>query len=257
VGYFRLVLALIIMISHLVYVGNEWGGTSLVIFYAISGYGITASGIKPGFWQRRLWRLWPTYAAIALITTIALLMGWIPGRPFIALPYGLGWLTQVLMIVPTWPNPALVPSAWMLKWILLGYLAMWLGVSKTPERSAIWLLFSMSASVFYMARTQSYGLWYQSFLAASLATAVGACCYHMGLVFPRDGRWGSVAGALSYPVFLSHYGVGAAVASATGWSVGWPLFFASLPPTLFLSWLLWRFIDVPINQYRKSIAIHH
>ena len=248
----RLALALTIMASHLVYVGNEWAGTSLILFYVLSGYSITARGTGGNFWRGRLLRLWPTYAVIAAITQLALWLGWVPGRPYIGLARGWDAMAQLLMIVPSWPESALVPAAWMLKWILLGYLLMWLGASRTPQRTAVWLLLSLVASIFYMARTQSYGLWYQSALAASLATATGSCCYHLGLVLPRDGRWGAIAGALSYPLFLSHYGVGAAVAGVTGLGVGWPLFWASLGPTIALSWLLWRWIDAPVNRFRKS-----
>jgi peptidoglycan/LPS O-acetylase OafA/YrhL len=252
-GYFRLVLSLVIMASHLAYGGNEWSGASLICFYVLSGYSITASGINPGFWQRRLWRLWPSYLAIASVTQLALLLGWIPGRPYMGLAVGWDAVAQFFMVVPTWPALALVPTAWMLKWLLLGYLAMWLGVSKTPQRTALWVLLSLIASIFWMARTQSYGLWYQSFLCASLATAIGAATYHLGLVAPRDGRWATFAGALSYPLFLAHYGIGAAVASVTGWNTGWSLFWVSLPPTIALSITLALLVERPIARYRKRI----
>lgn len=251
-GYIRLGLSLVIMASHLVYVGNEWSGTSLVMFYILSGYGVTASGIKPGFWQRRLWRLWPSYLAIAAVTQLALLIGWVPGRPYMGLSTGWDAVAQFFMIVPTWPAPALVPTAWMLKWLMLGYLVMGLGASKTPQRTGLWMMLSLVASIFWMARTQSYGLWYQSPLCASLATAIGAACYHMGLVAPRDGRWAAFAGALSYPVFLSHYGIGAAMATITGLSPGWPLFWFSLTSTLCLSWLLVLWVEQPIARYRNA-----
>jgi peptidoglycan/LPS O-acetylase OafA/YrhL len=250
-GYLRLALSLIIMASHLVYVGNAWGGTSLVIFYILSGYGITASGIKPGFWQRRLWRLWPSYLAIAVVTQLALLLGWIPGRPYMALATGWDAVAQFFMIVPTWPEPALVPTAWMIKWLIVGYALMWMGASNTPQRTALWVLLSLVASIFWMSRTQSYGLWYQSFLCASLATSIGAACYHLGLIAPRDGRWAAFAGSLSYPVFLAHYGVGAAVASITGWAPGWPLFRDSLLPTLAISIALVLWVEQPIARYRR------
>jgi peptidoglycan/LPS O-acetylase OafA/YrhL len=249
-GYFRLALSLIIMISHLVYRGNEWGGASLILFYALSGYAITARGTGGDFWRGRLMRLWPSYAAIAAMTQVALWFGWVPGRPYIALAYSWAAVPQLLMIVPTWPEPALVPAAWMLKWILLGYVLVWLGASRTPQRSAVWLLASLVASVWWMSRTQSYGHWYISVLAASLATSAGACAYHLGLSFPRDQRWAAIAGTLSYPVFLAHYGVGAAVAGAMEWGVGWPLFWASLTPTLALSWVLVVLVEQPVLQYR-------
>lgn len=254
-GYFRLALSLVIMAAHLAYVGNEWAGASLICFYVLSGHSITASGIKPGFWQRRICRLWPSYLAIASGTQLVLLIGWVPGRPYIAPAMGWDAVAQFFMIVPTWPDLALVPTAWMIKWLIVGYLLMCLGASRTPQRTALWMLMSLIASIFWMARTQSYGLWYQSFLCASLATSIGAACYHLGLIAPCDVQGAAFAGALSYPVFLSHYGIGAAVASATGWAVGWPLFFAALPLTLALSWLLVVAVERPIARYRKTFQL--
>jgi peptidoglycan/LPS O-acetylase OafA/YrhL len=248
-GYLRLLLSIAIAKVH--WVGDDpWDYAVMGSFYLLSGYGITASGIKPGFWPRRFWRLWPSYVAIAAVTQLALLLGWVPGSPLIGLAYGWGGMLQFVMIVPTFPASSLVPTAWMIKWLLVGYLLMWLGASRTPQRSGVWVIASLMVSAFYLA-DNSYDAYYKSALFSLLFTAIGAACYHLGLIAPRDDRWASFAGALSYPVFLAHYGIGAAMASITGWAPGWPLFWHSLPPTLCLSWLFVLWVEQPIARYRR------
>jgi peptidoglycan/LPS O-acetylase OafA/YrhL len=250
-GYLRLSLSLLIMAAHLAAINNAWAATAMIGFWCLSGYSITARGTGNQFWVSRFWRLWPSYAAIALVTQWALWLGWVPGRPYIGSIYGVWGIAQWAMIVPTWPHLSLVPGAWMVKWLLAGYLLMWLGASRTPQRAGLWMLISLVASTFHLFAVGEYLPYYQSFLCASLATAIGAATYHLGLIAPRDGRWAAFAGALSYPVFLSHYGIGAAMGSITGLSPGWPLFWLSLTPTLCLSWLLVLWVEQPIARYRK------
>jgi peptidoglycan/LPS O-acetylase OafA/YrhL len=250
-GYIRLTLSLLIVASHLGGIHGSWAATSMICFYAISGYSITARGTGNRFWASRFLRLWPSYAAIAIITQWALWAGWTPEFASLGISHGIRDITQWFLIVL--PGLSLVPVGWMLKWVLAGYLLMWLGASKTPQRTGVWLLASLLASTFNLFWVDSYWLHYDSFMCASLATSIGAACYHLGLVAPRDGRWAAFAGALSYPVFLSHYGIGAAVSSSTGWTPGWPLFWASLPPTIAVSIALVLLVERPIARYRKRI----
>jgi peptidoglycan/LPS O-acetylase OafA/YrhL len=240
------------MISHTVYVGNEFGNTAMIGFYMLSGYSITARGMVGDFWIGRFLRLWPCYIVVAALTQTALILGWVPGQgmPLVGLAVGWDAIAQFSMIFH--PDPqSLVPPAWMLKWLLLGYLLMWLGTSKTSRRSAVWMLLSFVASTFWLARMGSYQSYYVTWLCASLATSVGACCHHLDLIAPRDGRWAAFAGTLSYPLFLAHYGIGSAVSSITGWDPSWPLFWASLPPTIALSIALVLLVERPIARYRK------
>jgi peptidoglycan/LPS O-acetylase OafA/YrhL len=251
-GYLRLTLAMLIMMSHLVGIG-ALPNAAMIGFYGLSGYSITARGTGGQFWQGRFWRLWPSYAAIAAVTQIALWIGWVPGLPHIEMATGWGAVFQSAMIVPTFPESALVPAAWMIKWLILGYLLMWLGASKTPQRAAAGLLTSFVVSAYWMAHVGNYQIYYITWLCAVTATSAGAASYHLGLIAPGDDRWAASAGALSYPVFLAHYGIGAAMASITGQNVGWPLFWFSLTPTLCLSWLLVLWVEQPIARYRKSL----
>ena len=243
----RLTLALLIMQSHLVSSGSPWGGTALALFYVLSGYGIVKSGIRHGFWASRIARIYPAYIVVLVATAAALWWGWVPNRPYIGLPQTpWQWLGQLLMIVPTWPQFALVPIGWMLKWMLLGYLLLWLGAAKTPQRAGLWLLAMLAATVWFLVRSQSVAAWYQSPICALLAFAVGASMVHLGVEIPRDRQWSA---SLSYPVFLLHYPVGAVFPMLPGW----PLFFAALPPTLALSWLLVVAVERPVQKFRSSL----
>lgn len=240
------------MISHLVYIGSAFGGAAMISFYIISGYSITASGVKPGFFIRRFWRLWPSYIAIALIVQWTLTLGWEPGLPGIGVARGWNLVSQVLMIVPTGnAYPALVHSAWMLKWILLGYLVMWMGATKTPRRSAFLLLTGSVTSVLLLSKYEFY-VYYVSPVAALTSTAAGACCWHLGLISPKDNRWSALAGELSYPIFLSHYAVGAMMIGFTKMSPSWNLFWISIPVVSLISFTLVFLIERPIQKFQRK-----
>jgi len=79
------------------------------------------------------------------------------------------------------------------------------------------------------------------------------CWLIAGLATFKPARLDSAIGVLSYPIYVVHVPVAAIVGGVLGLEYGWPLFFAALPPTLAASWLLWRFVDLPINRFRKSL----
>jgi peptidoglycan/LPS O-acetylase OafA/YrhL len=236
------------MMCHLTTI-RAWPNAALVGFYALSGYSITARGTGGDYWQGRLLRLWPIYLVIAAATQMALWLGWVPRLPYIALAQGMSAIWQALMIVPTWPDDSLVPVAWMLQWILLGYGLMWLGWLKTPRQSAISTLGLFLVSIYALSLVpDDFQRYYTSGLCALTAMSIGACGWHLGLTAPRDDSKSAFAGSLSYPVFLLHYNVAAAISS----QFGWPLFFAALPPTLALSWLLVVAVERPVQKFRSS-----
>jgi peptidoglycan/LPS O-acetylase OafA/YrhL len=141
---------------------------------------------------------------------------------------------------------AAVPVGWVLPYLLLGYGVISLGISVTAKRAGLWLLIS-----FVLAQHQAFllnwGDYYSSLAAWSLAYSVGAVAYWLGFAVPRDTGWGSVARDISFPVFLSHWLIIAAISLPPGW----PLFVASLPPTIALSWILVVAVERPISRYRQ------
>jgi peptidoglycan/LPS O-acetylase OafA/YrhL len=246
-GYFRLFLSLVIIQAHTSTPGphHVWASLAVLCFYAISGYGCTAAmqgsyyGRAMRFLASRYLRLWPTYAVVFCLS--CWLMLWAP-IPLAHIPRGVPWIGNLLML-----RSDAVPVAWVLPYMLLGYLAIALGVSSTPRRAAAWLLLSFVWAQ-HRALLLDWGGYYNGLAVASLAYAVGAAAFWLGVQVPRDKGMGEWAGAISFPMFLVH----PLVVAVMPMGKGWPLFFSALPPALALSWLLWRFIEVPVDRYRKA-----
>jgi peptidoglycan/LPS O-acetylase OafA/YrhL len=262
-GYLRLFLALIIMAVHLT-MAEWWQPAALAVvgFYAISGYCALAAwetaykGRRWAFLCSRYLRLWPSYLMITLATWAALSWGWAPPFHWISIPTGVQMPAQLLMIVPAHPSPALLGGGWVLKWFLLGYVALSLGIAATPQRAFLWLVFSLSWFN-AVAFSQPVHILYNGAACASMAFAVGATGWRVGIVVPRDGRWGAMAGAISYPLFLSHWRVAMPLWQGLGIEPGWPLFFAALAPTLALSWLLVVAVERPVQTFHQQLRANH
>lgn len=257
IGTLRLALALLIMAAHLgPYLATGYLPPVAVLgFYALAGYTATASmqgnyrGRAGAFLWSRLLRLWPSY--LAVFTLSLLWLQW--GHPWGAVGLGSPWrvLPEVLMLVPA-GGAAVVPTGWVLPWFMAGYAAIAFGAMATPRRAGLVLL-AVSLGAQWAAFEVAFTTYYYSPLFAALGFALGGAAWHLGVALPRDGRWGAWAGAVSYPVFLAHYLVGAVLATTFSLTPGWPLFFAALPPTLGLSWLLVVAVERPVQKFRNSL----
>ena len=251
-GCFRLVLALVVMQAHATEPGNHYAlaNTAVLIFYALSSYGCTAAmqGKYKGqpllFMGSRYLRLWPSYLATFALSSVA----WVAFDDLykITMPTGLAWWGHLLMVYH--PPGRLIAPAWVLPWMLLGYVVITFGASGTARRSLAWLAVSFAWAQ-HQAFLLSWGEYYGSAAAWSLAYSVGAAAYWMPVEVPRASGW---AGVIAFPIFLSHYLV-LSVLRSLGLIPGWPLFFVALPPTLALSWLLVVAVERPIARYRQSL----
>jgi peptidoglycan/LPS O-acetylase OafA/YrhL len=78
---------------------------------------------------------------------------------------------------------------------------------------------------------------------------------HCRLPAPRFRRCEAWAGKLSYPIFLIHWPVALVVHhyAPGGPSRSWVLLAATLPPLFGLSYLLVRYVEEPIEQWRNRI----
>lgn len=253
-GYFRLALSLIIMQGHSTPMSPHYvfSNTAVLVFYALSGYGCTAAmqshyqGKPLLFLASRYIRLWPSYILVFGFSTW--LMLWIE-IPLAGIP-ARGWplISNVLML-----SYDAMPGAWVMSRLLLGYVVIAMGASATASRTNLWLMLSFVWSQ-SQALMLGWGAYYGSLAALSIAYSVGAASYWMGLALPRDKGLGKFAGEISFPVFLAHYPIVALVSVGFDIPLGWPLFFAALPPTLALSWLLVVAVERPIARYRKSLT---
>jgi peptidoglycan/LPS O-acetylase OafA/YrhL len=257
IGYLRLSLSLLVVRAHLgPTVPGYAAATAVVVFYVLAGYTATAniqcrySGQSWRFLWSRFLRLWPTYAVVFVLSLAWLLA---TGQEWgaMAVPIGVDMPLQWVGIVRNGGVNSVIPPGWFLQYLAAGYIAISLGAANSPQRCAVWLLCSIAWSQ-WLAFQLDFRSYYATLSLLSLAFATGASAYHLGLALPRDERWSAVAGALSYPIYLVHYQVGGFLSLATGLGMGWSLFWASLGPTIALSWLLWRWIDAPVNRFRKS-----
>lgn len=234
--------------------GHYGGRVAVIGFYLLSGYLMTLLCCGPyrgrfqAFWANRLIRVFPTYWIIYLASVL-----WLWRFP--ATPWGTevmgnyGWW-QILGIVPV-HFPQVNPSAWALSVELFWWLAISLGIATTAWRTGLWLMASTVFVVVFGAWPLSD--WYTTIWFGSFWFALGAFGSHAGLKLPRDEGWTSLAGAMSYPLFLCHMLVGAIVGHYLGIGRGWPLFFTALLPTLAVSLALVLWVERPIERYRKQI----
>lgn len=255
IGYTRFLFSIIIMAAHLTKTGSIFAHWGVIGFYVLAGYFAVYAGEKSysdpaQFLKARFFRLWPIYIVVFAATILLLIA--LPGISHnrTGIVYGWRFFAQSLMVVPNSPALAIVPIAWMLKWLLLGYLTVALGFMKTPRRAYLWLLFTLAWGQ-YSVFSSDYGGYYKGAATAMRAFAVGGIGYWLGARVPRDGRWAALFGAMAYPIYLVHP-LSEMLGIAGGMGYGWPLFFAALPPTLALSWLLVVAVERPIAHYRKK-----
>jgi peptidoglycan/LPS O-acetylase OafA/YrhL len=237
IGYLRMALALIIVAGHAGAIPIAPARWAVWVFYALAGY-FGAASTKRGliYWRSRYLRIWPSWAVVFLVTAIALPTPLLLPRQ---------WLQQLFLVFAADPNlhPLVVPQGWMLPILLAGWALIAVGAGDTMHRAIAWATLAaalMAEGLPGVAQLWAIGL---------LFFALGAVAYHGGLSVPRDGRWAAMAGALSFPVYLVHFGVITALPVPRGW----PMFWAALLPTLALSVLLWRFVEIPVDKLRKAL----
>ncbi len=245
-GYLRLFLALVIMQAHATPPGLHyaWSNLAVLFFFALSGYGCTAAMQKQYFqkpWTflvNRYLRLWPSYVVCFGFSCWLMLWIAIPGA---SIPNGSDWILNLFMM-----RSDAVPATWVLPYMLLGYVVIALGAGATATRSAMWLVFSFAWAQ-HRAFVLDWGEYYGSLASWSLAYSVGASVYWLRFKMPRDEGLAKIAGEIAFPIFLVHEPILAVMPLVPGW----PLFWASLPPTLALSWALVVFVERPVSKFRK------
>lgn len=231
VDLIRIASTIAIVAVHLVDDGYWAAIAGVMALYWLSGYLAKPDGSWQ-WWLSRYCRIWPAYAAVFAVSSSAFALGFWSPIYFAANPTTPIWLAQLVLIVE--PGALrVVPIGWMLSAQLFAF---GLVAAIRTDRAAAVLVVA-GATVLIVVR----GWHYQSLPVAVLFTVLG---------YAMRGQWGKgwrIPGShLCYPTLLTHYPAAALIANAYGMDKGWPLFFASLPLTLALSWLLWRFVEVPL-----------
>lgn len=260
IGTTRLFLALVVTVYHLGPLDGfaqklKLGYIAVWCFYLLSGYLmvlVTQEGYQSQRWRflaSRALRIYPVYWAVLLLSLAgyaaigihpqfqsALL--WPPPSNMLA-----QWLLLIDVRVMPW---VAVPVAWTLTVELAWYIAIAFGIFDQRRQTYALLGVILASSILFKPE-------YFSLAWAALPFGTGASLYWARLRLPKDEGLAIAAGALSYPVYLIHYPLGSFLAVAMVVDRGWPLFWASLAPILALSWLLWRFVEVPVEKFRKSL----
>lgn len=252
IGFTRLALALIVCAHHLTWEWMRIAQLAVLVFYALSGYLITAMlqgpyrGRLGAFWLNRLLRICPAYWAVFLLSLAAFqvlppLEGLGIGTP------GLSSVMKQVFLVIDAEKIRVIPPAWTLSVELFWWAAMSLGIGSSPFRAKLWLLASVGMLIFS-------GYDYSSIAGGAIPFALGACIYWAGIELPRDStNLTRLAAALSYLIYLVHRGVGESLAIILGIDPGMPLFLISLPIILCLSWLLHVYVEKPIELIRCQV----
>ncbi|GGB97381.1 hypothetical protein GCM10011494_14830 [Novosphingobium endophyticum] len=194
-GLYRLALALVVMVHHLLGV-PVIGQYAVFSFFVLSGflmtavmagtYGYTAGGFLR-FAANRALRLYPAYL-LAIVLALAVIG--ICGETFtrgyrqaLFLPQGVGeWAANLSMVYPRLMPydfaPRLLPATWALTVELTFYLLIGLGLSQTRARSAFWLTASLIYTGVMLAAGAGYYELYGLIPSGSLPFAAGACAWH-------------------------------------------------------------------------------
>ena len=194
-GTFRLFLALMVVVQHLLSIPHL-GHFAVHGFFILSGflmtlimhqsYGYTVAGVK-GFLINRFLRLFPSYWFYLILTIFIV---YIVGesfsknyREFIYLPTNPTlWLQNITMIFaspfPGEVEPRLLPATWALTVELLFYVLIALGLSKNKIFSISWLALSVAYFLYTLVSGMGYEYRYNHILAGTLPFSIGAVLYH-------------------------------------------------------------------------------
>lgn len=236
-GYFRLALAALIAFQHLTPLEGKAAAIALWLFFALSGYTATfvlneKYSSSKVFWAARVRRLYPQYLAVWLCSVAwASLYGSRLGT-------GTGELIPSLFMIDLAYQFTGVHSpvgvGWSITIILLFYGLLSLGVARS--KPAVWWWLIASSLAYTVVNPWE---WYYTPLFASLPFAVGGAAYWMKVRLPKPTTsWDRWCEALSYPVFLSHYLMGAIASTWLALPEGWTLFAISMSYAIAFSWAL-------------------
>jgi peptidoglycan/LPS O-acetylase OafA/YrhL len=184
-GIFRTALAIAVVFDHF---GDRRGIGPVAVFsfFCLSGFLMTLlmagpySGHPLGFLANRFLRLYPLYwVAVAMkLALLAYTGAEVFENPALA-------FYQFLYIATPSDSIRWIPTAWAVTNEIVFYIAIALGLSKTLQRTLVWLGLSAAYVVAMFAFGGSAAIdLYGSPLAASFPFALGAAAYHI------DRRWG-------------------------------------------------------------------
>jgi len=259
IGWTRFILSLVVMEGHLS-LNLGMGRTAVVIFYLISGMVITKVFTErykkdaKTFLLNRVLRLYPIYwiCYFGFMTAWALIGTDVYGMGIPAFPDNVLELLGVVVPSVFIQSASVIPQAFVIAWEMLCYLMVSAGLFLTASRSLSVTVMALVVSNHIYSASHWQNFYFSPFCAIAFF-GLGSLAYWHGLKLEKDAGLSAMVGALSYPIFLCHWGIGSIIATVFDLASGWGLFFASLPPTLALSWILVIAIERPIARYRQRL----
>lgn len=182
-GIYRLILALMVQLSHTGHYGSI-GQLAIKGFFVLSGFLMTLlmhttyRGHIADFALNRFLRLYPTYWVCMIIS--GLLYLWTPSISiYYGFPTASHFILNILYLNYNLNFPSLLEVSWAVTNEIIMYVLIALGISRTFGRTLLWLLVSFiyyaSVSEFAPGNEWSYFMP----MAASFPFAIGASVYHI------------------------------------------------------------------------------
>jgi peptidoglycan/LPS O-acetylase OafA/YrhL len=213
-GTYRLLLAVIVMVSHLVAGYGSSGHFAVFGFYTLSGYlmtlilqekyGYTAHG-RIAYCLNRFLRIFPPYWLCAGFTVLLIVVLFDPAsvaavRKFMILPRTATEMFQNIFLVLTPYTPSrLVPPAWALSIELFYYILIGLGITRNRKVTVVFFLVGFGYTVYsLMVGASFFSRLYAFVPAAALPFSVGGLLYHYRVYLLR---WLPVLKSRLFPVF--------------------------------------------------------
>lgn len=210
-GTFRLLLALIVVFSHLEgerYMA-EMGYYAVRAFFVLSGYVMTSAlndvyghdGIR--FWSNRFLRLLPPYFVVCFATALAIRL-WPAQAAALHPRWGFAMtasaVAENLLVAPLAFEGLkfrFVPPAWSVAVEIMMYVVLYLGMARSLRGALLCLLFGVALQCAWLAMGAPFDVRYFSAAGALMSFALGATIYFAGKddARPADMRLGALAAA--------------------------------------------------------------
>jgi len=203
-------------VSHLGGVGII-GWLAVHGFFVLSGYlmtlvlnrsyGYQIAGISKFLINRAL-RLYPLYWCVLVISSTILVFSGTGASsafyPELNLPNSVGgWISNIFHIYPQWfpgqVDASISPPSWTLTIEWLFYILMALGLSRTWQRSLLWIALAMGYFLFTHLAGMGIKWRYSTLAAGALPFAIGAGLFHLETVIKRNG---SFLGSKTFLIWL-------------------------------------------------------
>ncbi len=197
-GTFRLVLALMVMYSHLTRFGYS-GQIAVFGFYCLSGYLMTRIVNGPyrdglgGFSRyllNRILRIYPAYfLALALALAWILLRSGIHGAEWLAVRWPSILIPNLTLMGPGPRSAMILPHTWSLYIEFVHYIAIGALLGRWRRVSILWAIVAVEIPIFgLLFRADLPAQWYYfQPIGATLPFAIGSLIWHFRVRFARLG----------------------------------------------------------------------